>query len=295
MDTQLIYYFVNIVKFGSFTKAAEALKVPKSSVSKALTKLEQTTGTKLLIRSTRKQHLTDAGRTFYEACIGPIQAMEEAEKLLHGQDDLISGTIKITVPEDFELFLLSSCIQSLCCQYPDLKFIINSTNQMVNLVGEGYDFAIRIGPLEESNLRVRNIAYIKPITVVSNAYYDSIELNHPSDLQNVRCIGLTTNKPYQTWNLTKGDDTVVVKTPLVVETNQITSVHKLTLSGTGVSALPPFLCEKELASGDLVQVLADWEYQDVPVSLISPLSTINSARLTVVSDALVNALRQALF
>lgn len=294
MDTQLIYYFVNIVKFSSFTKAAEALKVPKSTMSKALAKLEQKTGTKLLVRSTRKQHLTAAGRAFYEACLGPIQAMEEAEKSLYGQDDVISGTIKITVPEDFELFLLSSCINSLCSQYPDLKIIIHSTNDMVDLVGEGYDFAIRIGPLEESNLRVRNIGYIQPVTVVSKHYYDTVEINHPSDLQNVRCIGLTTTKAYQTWNLTKEGKTEIIRTPLVVETNQITSVYKLTLSGVGVSALPTFLCQKDIESGDLVRVLKDWRYIDVPVSLISPQSTINSARLKVVSDAIVTALRSSL-
>ncbi|MGF1720629.1 LysR family transcriptional regulator [Vibrio kyushuensis] len=293
MDIQLIYYFVNIVKFGSFTKAADALKVPKSSLSKAVTKLEERTGTKLLVRSTRKQSLTEAGRHFYESCLGPLENIEEAEKSLYGMDNVLSGTIKITVPEDFELFLLSSCVHSLCDQYPDLRIIINSTNDNIDLIGEGYDFAIRIGPLEESNLRVRNIGYIQPITVVSKQYFKEIDVSHPNDLTNVRCIGLSTNKPYQTWRLTKGDVTEVVKTPLVVETNQITSVHKLTLSGVGVSALPTFLCNSDLASGRLVRILEDWRYMDVPVSLVSPLSTIHSKRLKVVSDAIVNALRRS--
>ncbi|MGF1753551.1 LysR family transcriptional regulator [Vibrio makurazakiensis] len=290
MDIQLIYYFVNIVKFGSFTKAAEALKVPKSSLSKAVTKLEENTGTKLLVRSTRKQSLTEAGRLFYESCLGPVQNIEEAEKSLYGMDNDISGTVKITVPEDFEVFLLSSCIQSLCEQYPKLKIIIHSTNNKIDLIGEGYDFAIRIGPLEESNLRVRNIGYIEPITAVSKQYYDQIEVNHPSDLLNVRCLGLGSKSTNQVWRLTKDDVTEIVKTPLVVETNQITSVHKLTLSGVGVSALPTFLCKDDLETGRLIRILKDWRYMDVPVSLVSPQSTINSKRLKVVSDAIVTTL-----
>jgi len=294
MEIQLIHYFVKIVKCGSFTKAAELLKVPKSTLSKAVTKLERETGTKLLIRSTRKQTLTSAGRDFYEACLDPIQTIEDAEKSLYGLDSIISGTIKITVPEDFEIFLLSSCIQTLCENYPDLKIIIKSTNDVVDLVGEGFDFAVRIGPLEESNLRVRTIGHIKLATVVSKQYFERIELDSPSDLTNVRCIGLISNKPYQVLTLTKDEKTETIKTQLTVETNQITSVYKLTLSGAGVSVLPTFLCQEDIDTGKLVKVLQEWEYMKVPVSLVSPLSTINSVRLKVISDEIINALRGAL-
>jgi len=291
MEIQLIHYFVKIVEHGSFTKAAEFLKVPKSTLSKAVTKLERETGTKLLIRSTRQQTLTSAGRDFYESCLGAIQTIEDAHKKLYGQDSVISGTVKITVPEDFEIFLLSNCIQQLGEKYPDLKIVIKSTNDVVDLIGEGFDFAIRIGPLEESNLKARTIGHIKLATVVSEQYLSQIELNTPKDLMNVRCIGLTTNKPYQTWKLTKNKKTETVKTPLTVETNQVTSVYKLTLTGAGVSVLPTFLCQKDIDNGQLVSVLTDWEYPDVPVSLISPLSTIHSSRLKVVSDEIVGALR----
>lgn len=294
MEIQLIYYFVKIVEHGSFTKAADSLKIPKSTLSKAVSKLERETGTKLLIRSTRKQTLSSAGRDFYESCLGAIQTIEDAHKALDGQDSVISGAVKITVPEDFEIFLLSSCIRQLGEKYPGLKIIIKSTNDVVDLIGEGFDFAIRIGPLEESSLKVRTIGYIKLATVASKRYLSKIELNTPKDLMNLRCIGLTTNKPYQVWKLTKNGKTETVKTPLCVETNQITSVYKLTLTGAGVSVLPTFLCQKDIDSGQLVSLLTDWKYSDVPVSLLSPLSTIHSARLKVVSDEIVDALRGVL-
>ena len=291
MEIQLIHYFVKIIEHGSFTKAAEFLKVPKSTLSKAVSRLERETGTKLLIRSTRKQTLTAAGRDFYEASLGPIQTIEDAHKALYGQDSVISGAVKITVPEDFEIFLLSSCIQQLGEKYPDLKIIIKSTNEVVDLIGEGFDFAIRIGPLEESNLKVRTIGHIKLATVVAKQYLAKIELNSPQDLMNVRCIGLSSNKPYQTLKMTKNKKTETIKTPLKIETNQITSVYKLTLTGAGVSVLPTFLCQKDIDSGQLISVLPDWQYANVPVSLISPLSTIHSLRLKVVSEEIVGALR----
>ncbi|WDE06151.1 LysR family transcriptional regulator [Thalassomonas viridans] len=294
MDIQLIHYFVKIVQCGSFTKAGESLKIPKSTLSKAVAKLERETGTKLLIRSTRKQTLTAAGREFYQACMGPMQTIEDAQKALYGQDDLISGTIKITVPEDFEIFLLSSCIQALGEQYPELKFIIKSTNDVVDLVGEGFDFAVRIGPLEESNLKVRTIGHIKLVTVAARNYLEKVTLETPEDLSRVRCIGLTSAKPYQLWSMTKDGQTRVLKTPMAVETNQITSVYKLTCAGAGVAILPTFLCQKGIDSGELVRVLPDWHYTDVPVSLISPLSTLSSVRLKVISDEIIGALRQSL-
>lgn len=292
MDIQLIYYFVSVVKCGSFTKAAETLQVPKSTLSKAVAKLEESTGTKLLLRSTRKQSLTEAGRLFYESCLGPVQTIEDAEKSLHGTDNDVSGTIKITVPEDFEVYLLSSCIQELCEHYPQLKFVLHSTNQKIDLIGEGYDFAIRIGPLEENNLRVRNIGYLKPITVVSKEYAKSIDVRQPSDLAKVRCVGINSSKSHQVLQMSKDGITEVVKIPLVVETNQIKGVHRLTLSGVGVSALPTFLCKEDLVSGELIQILSDWDYMDVPVSLVSPQSTLQSKRLKVVSDAIVETLSQ---
>ena len=324
MDIQLIHYFVSIVKHGSFTKAATILKVPKSTLSKAVTKLEAETGTKLLIRSTRKQNLTDAGRQFYESCLGPIQTIEDAEKTLYGQDSIISGTVRITVPEDFEIVLLSGCIQRLCKNYPDLKIIIKGTNDVVDLVGEGFDFAVRIGPLEESNLKVRTIGHIKLVTVVSKEYFaeingteingteingtevngtevngteikqDGIKLEEPEDLIKIRCVGFTSNKPHQILTLSKGKKTEVIKIPLVVEANQATSVYKLTMAGVGAAVLPTFLCQKDIDSGELIKVLKDWKYSDVPVSLVSPLSTLNSVRLKVVSDEIVEALRASL-
>lgn len=294
MDIQLIHYFVKIVKHGSFTKAADVLKVPKSTLSKAVSKLEKETGTKLLVRSTRKQTLTAAGRSFYEACHGSIQSIEDAQKTLYGFDSVISGTIKITVPEDFEIFLLSASIQRLCEQYPKLKIVIRSTNDVVDLVGEGFDFAVRIGPMEDSNLIVRTIGHIKLVTACAQSYLESIELKEPRDLMQVRCIGLSTNKPYQTWSLSKGDETQNIKTELTVETNQITSVYKLTLAGAGVSILPTFLCQDAIDSGELESVLTDWHYYDVPVHLVSPFATSNSMRLKVVSDEILSALRQVL-
>lgn len=294
MDIQLVQYFVEIVKLGSFTKASDSLKIPKSTLSKAVTKLEQETGTKLLIRSTRKQSLTATGRIFYENCIGPIQNLTDAQKALYGKDNVISGTIKMSLPEDFEIFLLAEKMAEFCTKYPNLNLNINSTNQVIDLIGEGYDFAVRLGPLKSSNLKSRKIGLIKQALVVSKEYAKEINLKTPADLQNVRCIGINTNRNPQTWALTKNKKTESTKVKLRIESNHISSVLKLTLAGAGVSILPKFLCQEEIDKGNLVEVLMPWSFMDYPVSLVSPESTKDSARLRVITDEIVKCLKESL-
>jgi len=294
MDIQLVHYFVEIVKLGSFTKAADSLQVPKSTLSKAVTKLEEETGTKLLIRSTRKQSMTAAGRVFYEKCLGPIQNLTDAQKSLYGQDNIISGTIKMSLPEDFEIFLLSDQMANLCIKHPNLNININSSNEVIDLIGEGYDFAIRLGQLKSSNLKLRRIGLLKQAVVVSKEYAKEINLKKPSDLLNVRCIGISSNRNPQTWTLTKNKKTESTKVKLRIESNHISSVLKLTLAGAGVSILPRFLCQKDIDSGDLIEVLKPWKFMDYPVSLVSPESTKDSARLKVISDEIIKTLKESL-
>ncbi|MBL7686884.1 MAG: LysR family transcriptional regulator, partial [Bdellovibrionaceae bacterium] len=100
MELDLVRSFVKVVQFGSFSKAAESLKVPKSTVSKAISRLESETGTTLLLRTTRSLTLTPAGRAFFDSSVGAIQALEDARKSLSAGDSIVSGVIKLTAPED---------------------------------------------------------------------------------------------------------------------------------------------------------------------------------------------------
>src|SRR4051812_36061970 len=110
MDLELTRYFVKVVQNGSFSRAADLLKLPKSTVSKAITRLEHDTGTKLLLRTTRSLTLTAAGRAFYDTCLGPVHILEDAQKSLYGQDSILSGTLKITAPEDLGAHVISPAV-----------------------------------------------------------------------------------------------------------------------------------------------------------------------------------------
>ena len=170
MEIELIRIFVKVVQQSSFSRAAEILKVPKSTVSKAITRLEYETGAKLLLRTTRSLTLTAVGRAFYETCMGPIQTLEEAQKSLNGNESILTGLVRVTAPEDLGIEIIAPTIGELSRKHPLLNFELNYTDDIVDLIKEGFDIAIRIGKLPESSLKVKRIGEIQIIPVASPKY-----------------------------------------------------------------------------------------------------------------------------
>jgi len=149
--------FIEVVKQGSFSKTARLLKLQKSAVSRAIRAIEDSTGTKLLNRTTRSLSLTASGRAYFESCLGPMQALEDAERSLRGQDSMMVGSIKITAPEDLGEAIVAPTIAELSRIYPQIRFELHFSNEVVDLVRDGFDFAIRIGKLPESNFRAKKV------------------------------------------------------------------------------------------------------------------------------------------
>ncbi len=295
IDIELTRLFVKVIQHGGFSKAADALKVPKSTVSKGVTRLEQQTGTKLLLRTTRSQTLTAAGRIFYETCLGPIQTLEDAQKSLYGQDNIVSGRIKLTAPEDIGSHVVAPSIGRLCLKYPNLEFELHYTNEIVDLVKEGYDFAIRLGDLPASSLKQRKIGELQMVAVASPLYLKTAgKIRTPADLEKLNCLVISGSAASTHWLLKKDKKQLRARVRAQVQSNQVSSLLKIAQSGAGVALLPKFLCKSELESGKLVQVLPDWSGRKIDVSLVSPTSTLSSSRLNLVTAEIVTAVKAAL-
>ncbi|MCB0414898.1 MAG: LysR family transcriptional regulator [Bdellovibrionales bacterium] len=287
--------FVKVIQHGSFSKAAELLGVPKSTVSKSVSKLEKITGTKLLLRTTRSQTLTAAGRLFYETCLEPIQVLEDAQKSLYGQDSIVSGPIKITSPEDIGSLIISPLIGSLSKQHPDVSFELHYTNEIVDLIKEGFDLAVRIGHLAESNLKVRRIGILDLILVASSSYLKNYPpLKEPKDLKDHLCLLLSDSQMKHYWTLTHGKKNMRVEVHSKVMSNQMSSLLQVAIAGGGITLASSFLCQDYIKNKGLERVLPDWKVKGIPISLVSPLSTTSSARLKLVSDEIHSAISSAL-
>lgn len=292
MELELVQIFVKVVKTGSFTKAAELLRIPKSSVSKAITRLEENTGTKLLLRTTRSQTLTAAGKVFYDTCVGPVQTIEDAQKSLSGSDSLLTGNLKITAPEDLGTQVLAPAAGQLTKEHPGLNFELNYTDQVLDLVKEGYDLAVRFGKLKESGLKSKKIGEVKLYVIAAPDYLkQNSKITKPDDIKRHPCLSLTPGP----WNLKSATGASAhVPINVRIRSNQMSSLIKACASGAGLAMVPGFLAKPFLESGELVRVLPQWTSHGVPVSMLSPLPFSSSARLRMATDYFMVELQKAL-
>lgn len=294
LQIELVHFFVHVVRSGSFTRASEVLRVPKSILSKAVSRLESDTGTKLLMRTTRTQTLTAAGKALYDSCVGPIEAIEEAQKSISGADNVLTGTLKITAPEDLGANIITPACAQLAKKHPGLRFQLNYTDQLLDLVKDGYDLAVRIGQLKESGLKSRRVGEVKLVLVASPGFLKSRgKISAPQDLKSCPCFNLSGVKPLWSLRTSTGDSAQVAIQARIIS-NHMSGLVRAAVAGAGVALVPAFLAMPKIETGELVRVLPAWTSQGMPVHMLSPLSFSASTRLKLVSDALIAELRQAL-
>lgn len=295
MDLELIRIFVKVVQNNSFSRAAEILKLPKSTVSKAVTRLESETGTRLLVRTTRSLTLTAAGRAFHESCLGPIQLLEDARKSLDGRDSMLTGLIRLTAPEDLGAAIISPELARLAMAHPGLSFEMVYTDEIVDLVKDGFDLAVRIGPPRESRLKAKKVGEVELVTVAAPSYLKTApRLREPGDLMNHLCLGLNHRVMLKTWTLKSKKGTVHASVNPRLVCNQTSSLRQAALAGGGVALVPHYLCLGDIEAGTLDRVLPDWRSPGRQVSILSPISSTSSARLKITSEHLAGALSRAL-
>jgi len=295
VEIELVHIFVKVVKTGGFSKAAQLMRIPKSTISKAVSRLEEETGTKLLLRTTRSQTLTAAGKVFYDSCVAPIQAIEDAQKSLSGNDSLLTGTLKITAPEDLGTEVLAPAAGRLSQKYPGLNFELIYTDKVLDLVQDGFDLAIRIGTPKESALKIKKVGEVSLHLVASPAYLKLHgKILKTEDLKNHSCLTLLHAQSKTHWSLKSKSSSAKVPIQPRLQSNQMSSLLKATLHDAGVALVPSYLCRPYIQSGDLVRVLPQWSSHGLPVSMLSPLPFSSSARLRVVTDVFSEELQKAL-
>lgn len=295
MEIESSRIFVKVVELGSFSKAADLLKLPKSTVSRTVSRLELEAGTKLLLRTTRSMTLTLAGQVFYESCLGPVLALEEARKTLYGKDSMLSGLVRLTAPEDLGLEMITPVLSKMTKSHPELNFQLNYTDKMVDLVKEGFDIAIRLGKLSSNRHKARKIGEIKMVLVASPKYFKGRSFpKSPEELIHHDCCSFNLGSSTGAWVLVKNGSRTNVKANVRIQANQMSSLLKFANQGIGIGLLPYFLCSKHIESGELLRVLPEWEGLSYPVSIVTPPGNSQSERLKVVVEHLSKVMKEVL-
>jgi len=288
-DLNEIAIFVKVVDAGSFTGAAKSLGLPKSTVSRKITQLEERLGVRLLQRTTRTLSLTDTGSAYYNQCSRIIGDVEEANIAVTEMQSKPQGLLRITAPMLFGAEVLSDLIADFLQKNPEIQIDFVLTDQPLDLIQEGIDVAFRVGQLADSSLIARSLGSIKVITCASPAY---IEKNgapsHPNEVNDHTSVGWN---PVNSWEYDTPEKISIDLKPKV-KVNDVLSMRKMALNGLGIARLPAFLCADDIKSGRLVPVMCDWSYKSTPIQALYPSNRHLSVKVRTFVDYIVEVLRR---
>ena len=272
--------FLQIVESGNLTEAAERLNLTRSAVGKGLARLEARLGTCLLQRSTRRQRLTEDGQAYYEHCLRALAELEAAESVLESGRQQPRGRLRASVPLAFGHHYAAPALWGLMDRYPELEIEICFSDRMIDLAQEGFDLAVRIGPLPDTDrLSARRLGQQVMGLAASPAYVQrrgSIE--RIEDLATHRGIAYRSNTTAHHARLAS---------PLVLDDLQ--AVADAAIAGVGLAWLPSWLIAYYALRGQLQAVLPSYREQPAPIHVIWPTAAHMPAKTRCAIDALVAA------
>jgi len=255
--------FVEVAHARSFRRAADAMGVPNSTLSRRISALEKAIGLRLLHRTTRKVELTEAGQLYYERCRRIVDEARMAHEQLGEMLAQPTGVLRASLPVDFATIYMAPLIADFAHRYPGISFDFDLTPRRVDLVTEPFDVAIRMGELPSSNLIARLLARLPVQAYASPRYLElSGEPKHPADLTQHECVGFP---KADKWALHRGAETFEVAVGGRFVVNSVGMFRRLATLDLGVTLLTEEVAAEDLAAGRLRRILPDWQARPTPV------------------------------
>lgn len=260
--------FRRVAELGSFTKAADDLGITAATVSKHVAFLEQDIDTRLINRTTRRMHLTDAGLAFLKRTQALLDDLEDAELEARGFQAELKGTIRVNVPMSFGLTHITEAIDSFLKHHSEVDIDLQLSDRVIDLVEEGVDIAIRVrNALPDSSLHARPLRKSRNIVVASPGYLGSApKLRSPADLVRHNCLMFTLHDRPRVWSL--GKEEVTVKGNFRADSSL--AIRQSLLRDLGVGLVPRFLVHQDIEKGDLIPLLLDFPPKPYTVFAIFP-------------------------
>jgi DNA-binding transcriptional LysR family regulator len=280
--------FVQAVESGSLTRAAEALQVATSAVSRRIKDLEGRLGTQLLQRTTRQMRLTAAGETFHARAVEILQALEEAETEAGCQSRTLTGPLRIAAPLSFGMSHLAPILVDFARRHPGLELDVDFSDRVVDLVAEGHDLAVRIGNLRDSSLIARKLLDVRMVVAAAPAFWNSHGTPaHPRALAELPALCYTGSERVDSWRYTDphGAPGVVHMRAAMRATNG-GFLRDAAIAGLGVVMQPSFLLVDAVRAGVLVPALCDHRWPTVAIHVVYPQTRHLSARARAFIDTL---------
>ncbi|MBL0633746.1 LysR family transcriptional regulator [Aeromonas dhakensis] len=264
VELELMGLFATVVEQGSFTGAAELLGMPKSSVSQKISRLESQLGVRLLQRTTRRLSLTPQGEVYVEQCRALLALARNANLAMARLRAAPAGRVRITAPEATGTLLLGRILAEFRALYPEVVLELTLCDEQLDLVGEGYDLALRAAPLKDSSLICRRIGQVPRYLVAAPAYLAAHGM--PQQLSELGRYACLVHTSLPVWPLQEGG----WRPQGACISNSLLALRELAINEGGIALLPHHVCEGDLASGRLQKVLPELAVPPNPFYLIYP-------------------------
>ncbi len=286
-DLDNVLIFVKVAEYASISRAARALSMPISTVSRRLSVLESQLGVTLLRRTTRRVSLTAQGRKYFNECQEPLSLLQEAERVLTHAQRKPEGLLRITVPVVLSHDSFLQFVSGFLRAHPAVRVDLHITNTFLDLIAENVDVAVRFGDLPDSSVVAKRLGENVRYVVAAPEYLKGRELPaDPSDLAQHECVMLSAKNNETHWELVSGRRKARMHVSGPVSSRDFNTASTFVLRGHGVGLLPSAQCEEHIARGRLVRLLPKWASPPIPVFAVYPSRRFLPLRLSVFLEAL---------
>ncbi|MDQ8757113.1 LysR family transcriptional regulator [Sphingosinicella sp. LHD-64] len=295
LDMGDLLVFTKVVETESLTKAGQALGLPKSTISRRLSRLEEHLGAQLLYRTTRSVTVTQDGALFFQYCMRSMGVLRDGERALQSQHNQPQGVIKVAIPYLLGQTILGPMLANFLNDYPDVRLVSVSSDTPVDLLRGGFDLALAVGPLADSDLVAVKLGTTECGAFGAPLYFErkGMPQNHV-ELPRFDLLATGTVDRRHKWRLHNGSQEVTVEFLPKLVCNDILQLRHAALAELGIASLPAFLCKADLVEGRLVEVLPGWHTSDLSFyALFSDPKTV-PVRVRSLIDYLVENLRPVL-
>jgi DNA-binding transcriptional LysR family regulator len=294
-DLEAWAIFAKVAETGSFARAAAEFGLSQATISKAVTRLEGRLKTMLLHRTSRRISLTESGRAALERASRILAEGEAVETEITAQARNPRGHVRLAVPMSFGIAHLSPVLPAFMARYPDITLEIDFDDGIADLVGGGFDLALRISALADSSLLARRLCGVRVLLVGAPAYFEKRgRPSHPRELADHDALFYTQSRFGAAWRFshaTHGDFSISVLAPLRV--NNAEALTPALLAGLGVALQPEFLVWRELRKGQLLAVMTEWSPPPIALHIVMPPGRVRPARVQLLIDHLAKAFERA--
>src|ERR1700693_5751600 len=293
-DLEGLAIFAKVAECRSFANAAAELQLSKATVSKAIGRIESRLGARLIIRTARRFELTDAGRQLVGRAANILAEGEAAEDVTQAQARTPRGVVRLAAPVSFGVLHVAPLLPEFLAAFPEISVDLHLSDAVSDLLGEGFDAAIRIAVQPGASFVVQRLCEMPRYLVASPAYLDRHgRPKHPLHLAQHRCISSSYTMGSEVWRFTKGSRSASVRPSGALRANNGDAMMPALIAGTGVGMLPEFFLREALESNLLERLLPDWSIPLGAVCWVTPPEGPLPKRVEVLRDYLIEKLARA--